>query len=399
MKPLSNSVLALAPSMTVAIDTKAKELQAAGLDIVALGAGEPDFDTPDAIKEAAYASIRAGKTKYTPPTGLAELKTAVCAKLQRENGLDYAPDQIVVTSGVKHAVSNVFQTVLNPGDEVIIPAPYWVTYPELVKLYGGVPVFLETSVETGYKITAEQLAKAVTPRTKLFLLCNPSNPTGMVYGKSELEAFAKICVDNDVFVLSDEIYEHILYDGRKPLSIATISPAIKDLTLLVNGVSKAYAMTGWRVGYFAGPKPIAKAIGSLQSQATHHPANASQYAAIQALNGGLDFVHGMVTEFTRRRDFVVAALREIPGVKVPTPEGAFYALPDVSFVYGRKTPDGQVVKDSLELCAWLLSAHLLAVVPGAAFGDDRCIRLSYATSMENLVKALDRLKRGLGELS
>ena len=399
MKPLSNSVLALAPSMTVAIDTKAKELQAAGLDIVALGAGEPDFDTPDAIKEAAYASIRAGKTKYTPPTGLAELKTAVCAKLKRENGLEYTPDQVVVTSGVKHAVSNVFQTVLNPGDEVIIPAPYWVTYPELVKLYGGVPVFLETSVETGYKITPEQLAQAVTPRTKLFLLCNPSNPTGMVYGKSDLEAFAKTCVEHDVFVLSDEIYEHILYDGRTPLSIATISPAIKDLTLLVNGVSKAYAMTGWRVGYFAGPKPIAKAIGSLQSQATHHPANASQYAAIQALNGGLDFVHGMVKEFTRRRDFVVGALREIPGVKVPTPEGAFYALPDVSFVYGRKTPEGQVVKDSLELCAWLLSAHLLAVVPGAAFGDDRCIRLSYATSMENLVKALDRLKRGLGELS
>lgn len=385
--------------MTVAIDTKAKELQAAGLDIVALGAGEPDFDTPDPIKEAAWASIKAGKTKYTPPTGLAELKAAVVAKLQRENGLAYSADQIVVTSGVKHAVSNVFQTVLNPGDEVIIPAPYWVTYPELVKLYGGVPVFLETSVETGYKITPEQLAKAVTPRTKLFLLCNPSNPTGMVYGKAELEAFAKICVDNDLFVLSDEIYEHILYDGRKPLSIATVSPAIKDLTLLVNGVSKAYAMTGWRVGYFAGPKAVAKAIGALQSQATHHPANVSQYAAIQALNGGLDFVHGMVVEFTRRRDFVVKALREIPGVQVPVPEGAFYALPDVSVVYGRKTPEGVVIKDSLELCAWLLSAHLLAVVPGAAFGDDRCIRLSYATSMENLVKALDRLKKGLGELS
>jgi len=385
--------------MTVAIDTKAKELQAAGQDIVALGAGEPDFDTPDPIKEAAWASIKAGKTKYTPPTGLAELKAAVVAKLQRENGLEYTADQIVVTSGVKHAVSNVFQTVLNPGDEVIIPAPYWVTYPELVKLYGGVPVFLETSVETGYKITPEQLAKAVTPRTKLFLLCNPSNPTGMVYGKAELEAFAEICVAHDLFVLSDEIYEHILYDGRKPLSIATVSPAIKDLTLLVNGVSKAYAMTGWRVGYFAGPKAVAKAIGALQSQATHHPANVSQYAAIQALNGGLDFVHGMVVEFTRRRDFVVKALREIPGVQVPTPEGAFYALPDVSVVYGRKTPDGVVIKDSLELCAWLLSAHLLAVVPGAAFGDDRCIRLSYATSMENLVKALDRLKKGLGELS
>lgn len=399
MKPLSNSVLALAPSMTVAIDTKAKELQAAGQDVVALGAGEPDFDTPDPIKEAAWTSIKAGKTKYTAPTGLQELKAAVCAKLQRENGLSYAPEQIVVTSGVKHAVSNVFQTLLNPGDEVIIPAPYWVTYPELVKLYGGVPVFLPTSVESGYKITPEQLAKAVTPRTKLFLLCNPSNPTGMVYGRQELEDFAKISVDNDLYVLSDEIYEHILYDGRTPLSIASISPAIQERTLIVNGVSKAYAMTGWRVGYFAGPKPIAKAIGALQSQATHHPANVSQYAAIAALNGGLDFVHGMVKEFTRRRDYVISELRSIPGVKVPMPEGAFYALPDVSAFYGRKTPSGEVINDSLQLCAWLLAKHLLAVVPGAAFGDERSIRLSYATSMETLARALERLKRGLGELT
>ena len=399
MKSLSNSVLALAPSMTVAIDTKAKDLQAAGQDVVALGAGEPDFDTPDHIKDAAWASIKAGKTKYTSPTGLAELKTAVCAKLQRENGLAYAPDQIVVTSGVKHAVSNALQTLLNPGDEVVIPSPYWVTYPELVKLYGGVPVFLPTSVESGYKITAEQIAKAITPRTKLFLLCNPSNPTGMVYGRQELEAFAKICVENDLYVLSDEIYEHILYDGREPLSIASISPEIKARTLIVNGVSKAYAMTGWRVGYFAGPKDIAKAIGALQSQATHHPANASQYAAIAALDGGLDFVHEMVREFTRRREFVISELRSIKGVKVPMPEGAFYALPDVSAFYGRKTPAGAVIHDSLELCAWLLSAHLLAVVPGAAFGDKHSIRLSYATSMDNLARALERLKRGLGELA
>ncbi|MCB9496811.1 MAG: pyridoxal phosphate-dependent aminotransferase [Fibrobacteria bacterium] len=399
MKPLSNAVLALAPSMTVAIDTKAKELQAAGQDVVALGAGEPDFDTPDHIKQAAWASIQAGKTKYTPPTGLAELKTAVCSKLQRENGLSFTPDQVVVTSGVKHAVSNVFQTLINPGDEVIIPAPYWVTYPELVKLYGGTPVFLPTSVETNYKITSKQLAQAITPRTKLFLLCNPSNPTGMVYGTEELEAFAKICVDNDLYVLSDEIYEHILYDGRKPLSIASISPEIKERTLIVNGVSKAYAMTGWRVGYFAGPKAVASAIGALQSQATHHPANVSQYAAIEALNGGLEFVMGMVREFTRRRDFVVGELRSIAGVQVPLPEGAFYALPDVSAFYGKSTPGGKVIANSLDLCAWLLSDHLLAVVPGAAFGDDRCIRLSYATSMDNLAKALQRLKRGLGELA
>lgn len=399
MKPLSNSVLSLAPSMTVAIDTKAKELQAAGQDVVALGAGEPDFDTPDPIKEAAWASIKAGKTKYTAPTGLPELKKAVCAKLERENGLSYTPDQIVVTSGVKHAVSNVLQTLINPGDEVIIPAPYWVTYPELVKLYGGVPVFLPTSVESGYKITAAQLSNAVTPRTKLFLLCNPSNPTGMVYDRAELEAFARVCIEHDLYILSDEIYEHILYDGRTPLSIASVSADVKERTIIVNGVSKAYAMTGWRVGYLAAPVGISKPIGALQSQATHHPANASQYAAVTALNGGLDFVHGMVREFTRRRDFVISELRTIAGVKVPTPEGAFYALPDVSAYYGRKAPNGEIIQDSVHLCAWLLSAHLLAVVPGAAFGDDRSIRLSYATSMEQLARALERLKRGLGELA
>ncbi len=398
MKPLSSSVLALAPSMTVAIDTRAKELQAAGQDIVALGAGEPDFDTPDHIKDAAIASLREGKTKYTSPTGIPELKQAVSDKLLRENGIQIPPDQIVISSGVKHAVANVLQTLLNPGDEVIIPAPYWVTYPELVKLYGGTPVFVHSSVETGYKITPEALEAAITPRTKAFLLCNPSNPTGMVYGRSDLEAFAKILVKHDVYVISDEIYEHILYDGRKPVSIASLGDDIAALTLIVNGVSKAYAMTGWRIGFFAGPARIAKAIGALQSQATHHPANVSQYAAVAALNGGLEFVYKMGEEFTRRRDFVVAALRAIPGVKAPLPEGAFYALPEVSSFYGKKTPKGKVIQGSLDLCAYLLADELLAVVPGAAFGDDRCIRLSYATSMDNLQKAMDRLRHGLTAL-
>lgn len=395
MKSLSSSVLALAPSMTVAIDTRAKELQAAGQDIVALGAGEPDFDTPEHIKEAAIASLREGKTKYTAPTGIPELKKAVSDKLLRENGVKIPADQVVITSGVKHAVANVLQTILNPGDEVVIPAPYWVTYPELVKLYGGTPVFIPTSVDTGYKFAPEALEAAITPRTKALILCNPSNPTGMVYGKAELEAFAKILVKHDVYVLSDEIYEHILYDGRKPVSIASLGSDIAALTLIVNGVSKAYAMTGWRVGYFAGPAPIAKAIGALQSQATHHPANVSQYGAVAALNGGLEFVQKMGVEFGRRRDFVVESLRSIPGVKVAMPEGAFYALPEVSSFYGKKTPAGKVIGGSLDLCEYLLADELLAVVPGAAFGDDRCIRLSYATSMDILGKALDRLRRGL----
>jgi aspartate aminotransferase len=399
MKSLSSSVLALAPSMTVAIDTRAKELQALGQDIVALGAGEPDFDTPSHIKEAAIASLREGKTKYTAPTGIPELKKAVSDKLSRENGVNIPSTQVVITSGVKHAVANVLQTLLNAGDEVVIPAPYWVTYPELVKLYGGTPVFIETSVATGYKITPQALEAAITPRTKAMILCNPSNPTGMVYGKSELEAFAKILVKHDVYVISDEIYEHILYDGRKPISIASLGAEIAALTLIVNGVSKAYAMTGWRVGYFAGPAPIAKAIGALQSQATHHPANVSQYAAVAALNGGLDFVHKMGEEFDRRRKFVVESLRAIPGVNAPMPEGAFYALPEVSSFYGKQTPKGKAIAGSLDLCAYLLSDELLAVVPGAAFGDDRCIRLSYATSMDNLRKAMDRLRHGLLALS
>ena len=395
MKSLSSSVLALAPSMTVAIDTRAKELQAAGQDIVGLGAGEPDFDTPEHIKEAAIASLRAGKTKYTSPTGIPELKQAIADKLLRENDVSVSPNQVVVTSGVKHAVNNVLQALLNPGDEVLIPAPYWVTYPELVKLYGGVPVFLPTSVETGYKITPAQLEAAVTPRTKLLILCNPSNPTGMVYGRTELEAFADILVRHDVYVLSDEIYEHILYDGRERVSIASLGPKILERTLIVNGLSKAYAMTGWRVGYFAGPANLAKAIGALQSQATHHPANVSQYAAIAALNGGLEFVHMMLGEFTRRRDFVVDSLGAIPGVIVPRPEGAFYALPEVSAFLGRKTPSGKTIAGSLDLSEYLLSEHLLAVVPGVAFGDDRCIRLSYATSLDNLRRAMTRLQAGL----
>ncbi|HQF56075.1 MAG TPA: pyridoxal phosphate-dependent aminotransferase [Fibrobacteria bacterium] len=395
MKSLSSSVLALAPSMTVAIDTRAKELQAAGQDIVALGVGEPDFDTPEHIKDAAIASLREGKTKYTAPTGIPELKKAVSDKLLRENGVKIPADQVVITSGVKHAVANVLQTLLNPGDEVVIPAPYWVTYPELVKLYGGTPVFIPTSVDTGYKFTPEALEAAITPRTKALILCNPSNPTGMVYGKAELEAFAKILVKHDVYVLSDEIYEHILYDGRKPVSIASLGGGIADLTLIVNGVSKAYAMTGWRVGYFAGPAPIAKAIGALQSQATHHPANVSQYGAVAALNGGLELVQKMGQEFNRRREFVIESLRAIPGIKVAMPEGAFYALPEVSSFYGKKTPKGKVIGGSLDLCEYLLADELLAVVPGAAFGDDRCIRLSYATSMDVLGKALERLRRGL----
>jgi len=385
--------------MTVAIDTRAKELQASGMDVVGLGAGEPDFDTPDYIKEAAIASLREGRTKYTAPTGIPELKRAVSDKLQRENGIRIAPEQVVITSGVKHAVSNVLQTLINSGDEVVIPAPYWVTYPELVKLYGGKPVFIPTSVDTRYKITPAQLEAAITPRTKALILCNPSNPTGMVYGKAELEAFAEILVRHDVYVVTDEIYEHILYDDRTPVSIASLGPEILSRSLIVNGLSKAYAMTGWRVGYFAGPAPIAKAIGSLQSQATHHPANPSQYAAVAALDGGLDFVREMVREFSRRRDFVVGNLRSIPGVNAPNPEGAFYALPEVSQFYGRKTPSGKRISGSLDLCEYLLADHLLAVVPGIAFGDDRCIRLSYATSMQNLERAMVRLKSGLTTLT
>ena len=398
MKPLASRMSRISPSMTVAIDSKAKALKAEGKDVIGLGAGEPDFGTPDYVSEAAIKSIHDGLTRYTPPSGILEVKNTVCQKLKDENGLDYDNTQIVISSGAKHCISNILTALIEEGDEVIIPAPYWVTYPELVKLYGGTPVVVEANVDNEFKITPEQLKAAITDKTKLFILNSPSNPTGSLYSEEELKAFADIVVENDLFCMSDEIYEHILYDDAKHVSIASFGEEIYDRTIIVNGVSKAYAMTGWRIGYIAANEDIAKAISKAQSQATHHPANASQIAAKAAIEGGLEYTKMMNKEFIKRRDYVLGQLRSIEGVQVPTPQGAFYVFPDVAPYVNSKTKDGKEIKGSIDLCAYLLESKLLAVVPGAAFGADTCIRLSYATSMENLEGALARLKEGLAEL-
>jgi aspartate aminotransferase len=398
MKPLASRMSRISPSMTVAIDTKAKALKAEGKDVIGLGAGEPDFGTPEYVSKAAIQSINDGLTRYTPPAGMPILKEAVVKKLKDENGVDYTAAQIVISSGAKHCITNVFTALVEEGDEIIIPAPYWVTYPELVKLNGGTPVVVAAGVENEFKITPAQLEAAITPKTKLFILNSPSNPTGAVYTKAELEAFAEICVKHDIYVMSDEIYEHVIYDGAEIVSIASLGEEIYKRTIIVNGVSKAYAMTGWRIGYIAATEEIAKAISKAQSQATHHPANASQIAAKAALEGGLDYTHMMNAEFVKRRNFVLAELRSIEGVQVPTPQGAFYVFPDVAPYIG-KSFNGKTINDSIELCAYLLDEQLLAVVPGAAFGADTCIRLSYATSMENLEGALKRLKDGLAALA
>lgn len=398
MKPLASRMSRISPSMTVAIDTKAKALKAEGKDVIGLGAGEPDFGTPDYICDTAIKSINDGITRYTPPAGMPVVKEAIVNKLKEENGLEYAPSQIVISSGAKHCISNVFTALIEEGDEVIIPAPFWVTYPELVKLYGGTPVVVSAGVETDFKITPEQLEAAITDKTKMFILNSPSNPTGAVYSEAELAAFAEICVKHDLYVMSDEIYEHIIYDNAKVVSIASFNEEIYKRTIIVNGVSKAYAMTGWRIGYIAASEEIAKGISKAQSQATHHPANASQLAAKAALEGGLDFTKTMNKEFIKRRDYVLSELRSIEGVQVPTPEGAFYVFPDVAPYIGKKFGDREIT-DSIELCAYLLDEQLLAVVPGAAFGSPTCIRLSYATSMDMLEGAMERLKAGLATLN
>ena len=398
MKSLASRARNLAPSMTVAIDTKAKEMIAQGLDVVALGAGEPDFETPQSIKQAAIDSILQGKTRYTAPDGILAVKEAVCRKLSRENSLSYQPSQIVISSGAKHCVFNALLALVEPGDEVIIGAPYWVTYPELVRFLGGIPVILEAGIEQGFRFTAQQLQDAITPRTKLVLLNSPNNPSGAVYTKAQLQDFAAIIVKNDLYCITDEIYEHMIYEGEH-VSIASLGSDIQERTVVINGVSKSYAMTGWRIGYIAAPQHIASAIAKIQGQATHHPANASQWASIEALDHGQSFYIQMRESFRARRSFVLSELATIPDLTVPSPEGAFYAFPDVRAYYGKRNSHGEVIKGSVDLCNWLLDSERLAIVPGAAFGMDSCARLSYAASPETLTEALRRLKRGLASLN
>lgn len=395
-KPLSSRTQNIAASLTVAVDTLAKKLIAEGKDIVSLGAGEPDFPTPQPICDAARRAIDQGKTRYTAPTGILELREKICKKLLEENGLNFTPDQITVTSGAKHAVFNSLAALVNPGDEVIIPAPYWVTYPELVKWLGGVPVFVQGTRENRFKITAEQLQKACSSKTKAILMNNPCNPTGTVYNRSELESLAKVIVQNDIYCISDEVYEYFVYEGEFT-SIGSID-GMQERTIIINGFSKSFCMTGWRVGYDASPLPIAKIIGKIQGQATHHPSNIAQYAAIGALDMGKGESLKMRETFRKRRDFMVKGIGESLKQEIAAPEGAFYLFAPVSTVFGKCKPDGTVVKDSLELCQYILESQGLAIVPGAAFGDDSCVRFSYAASDENLKQACIRFNKAIADL-
>jgi aspartate aminotransferase len=385
---ISKRAASLSPSLTLSIDAKAKQMKADGLDVVGFGAGEPDFDTPQHIKDAAAAALAAGFTKYTPSSGIPELRQAIADKFKRENGLTYKPSQIIVSSGGKHSCYNVILATCEEGDEVIIPAPYWLSYPEMVKLAGATPVIVETTDQTGFKVTPEQLRAALTPRTRLFILNSPSNPTGSVYSPAETKALGDICVEAGVLIMSDEIYEQLLYDGAVHQSVASFSPAHYDHTIIVHGFAKAWSMTGWRVGFCAAPEPIAKAIDAIQSHSTSNPTSFAQKGAVAALTGPQTHLSGWLREFDRRRRYAHQKLNEIPGITCFNAKGAFYLFPNIS-----ATGLG-----STEFCARLLEQEKVAAVPGIAFGADNYIRISYATSMANLEKGLGRIEtfvRGL----
>lgn len=391
---LSVKGMSISPSSTLAIDAKAKKMKADGIDVVGFGAGEPDFDTPAHIKEAAIKAIQEGFTKYTPASGTLDLKQAICRKFKKDNGLDYTPANIVISNGAKHSLVNAFQAICNAGDEVIIPAPFWVSYPEMVKLADGVPVYVHTKEEDGFKFTLEQLKNAVTPKTKAIVMNSPSNPTGMVYSEEELRAFAELAVEKNIFIVSDEIYEHLIYDGYKHVSIASFNEKIKELTILVNGVSKTYAMTGWRIGYTASSAKIADIMGNVQSHATSNPNSIAQKAAVAALNGPQDEIGGMVMEFGKRRDYMVDKINSIPGVSCIKPNGAFYVMMNISQLIGR-TLGGKEIKGSDDFAEVLLEKANVALVPGSGFGTDIHVRLSYATSLKNIEEGLNRIEKFL----
>lgn len=391
---LSSKNMAISPSPTLSIDAKYKEMKAEGIDVVGFGAGEPDFDTPDHIKEAAIQAIRDGQTKYTPAAGTLALRKAISDKFKKDNGLDYAPSQIVVSNGAKHSLANAFAAILNPGDEVIIPAPFWVSYPELVKIYDGIPVFIYTDETHHFKITPEQLKNAITDKTKALVLNSPCNPTGMLYTGEELKALADVAVQHNLIIVADEIYEKLVYDGQKHVSIASFSEEIKDHTITINGVSKSYAMTGWRIGYAAANDKIAKIMANIQSHASSNPNTIAQIATIAALTGPQDDVEMMRGVFEERRAYMVNRMNKIDGVSCIMPHGAFYIMMNIKDLFG-KTLYGKTINSSDEFAELLLEKAKVAVVPGKGFGAEGYVRWSYATSMENIEKGLDRLEKFL----
>lgn len=395
---LNPRVDAVQPSQTLAMSARAGELKREGKPVISLSAGEPDFNTPTPIAEAGQQAIADGFTRYTANPGMIELREAIVRKLAKDNGLDYSPDQILCCNGAKQAIAQAVMTLVRPDDEVIIPAPYWVSYPEMVRLAGGMPTPLPTTVDTSYRVTPEALDEAINERTRLFFLCSPSNPTGSVYSPGELEALAEVLRQNpQVYVISDEIYEQIIFDAEQ-LSFATLD-GMKDRTITINGFSKAYAMTGWRLGYQAAPKPIRDASAKVQSQFTSGPSSISQKAGIAALTMDKQPIREMVAAFRRRRDFLTDALNRLPGVECPTPEGAFYVFPKISEHFGSTAPSGRSIDDSNDLCFYLLEEWNVAAVPGAAFGAPKGLRMSYAVSMEDLETAMERVSEGLHQLS
>ena len=390
---LSDTLSRVKPSPTIAVTNKARELKDAGKDVIGLGAGEPDFDTPENIKAAAIAAINEGKTKYTAVDGIPELKKAICAKFKRDNGLDYTPDQVTVGTGGKQVLYNALMATLNPGDEVLIPAPYWVSYPDMVLLAGGEPTFVEGQLQTKFKITAEQLDAAITPKTKWFIFNSPSNPTGAGYSRAELKALTDVLKKHPhVWIMTDDMYEHLAYDDFEFCTPAQVEPELYDRTLTVNGVSKAYAMTGWRIGYAAGPKDLIKAMGKIQSQSTSNPSSISQWAAVEALNGSQDFIPENNKTFARRRDMVCEMLNTIEGVTCPVPEGAFYVYPSIAGLIGKTTSNGVKIANDEVFATALLEDTGVAVVFGAAFGLSPNFRISYATSDEALKEACTRIQ-------
>lgn len=388
---IAKRMLSLAPSLTLAISAKAKAMKAAGENVVSFGVGEPDFNTPEHIIQAAKTALDAGHTKYTPSSGLLPLRKAICEKFKKDNGLCYEPSQIIVSNGAKHSIFNACYAVLEEGDEVIIPAPYWLTYPEVVKVCGATPVYIDCKKENKFKFSAADLKAAITPKTKMLIFNSPSNPTGAVYSEEEVRAIAKVCEDKEIFVLADEIYEKLCYNGVKPFSIAKCSEKMKDLTITINGVSKTYAMTGWRVGYLAAPPDIAKAIDSFQSHATSNASSISQYATIEALASSDEEIGEMVNVFDQRREKLLKLASEIDGVQTVEPDGAFYVMLVVGGLYG-KAYNGKAITNSIEFADVLLEAEKVATVPGVSFGADDCVRLSYALGEADLEEGLKRIK-------
>ncbi|GIX07108.1 MAG: aminotransferase [Candidatus Poribacteria bacterium] len=393
---ISRKAAGIQPSATLAISAKARQLKAQGVDVIGFGAGEPDFDTPEHIKAAAKRALDEGFTKYTPAAGIPELRQELARQYSQAHNREYSPNQVVVSCGGKHALYNIFQAICDPGDEVIFAAPYWVSYIEMVRLADAKPVVLPTTAEENFTLTPEAIREALTDRTKAIILNSPSNPTGTMYSRAQLEAIAELALERNVYVVADEIYDRLVYDGEPFVSIATLREGMERITLIVNAVSKTYSMTGWRVGWVLAPEEIARAIGNIQSHSTSNPTSFAQKAALAAITGPQDCVEEMRRAFEERRNVICRLLDEIPGVRYARPQGAFYVFPDLSSYYGR-TLGGREIRDSLSLTEYLLDTVQVAVVPGEAFGEDRCIRLSFATSMENIQRGLERIRKALAE--